>query len=136
MIERVQQKHSHGCGMAALAMVTGKTYDEVYAWFKNLKYREQGLSYHDVIDYLTEHGYAVNWKWMITHNEETNKPREIWPCEPWADMHIVQVENTIMYHFVVLLKDGTVLDPLTPEKKTLADYKRVTQMIAVYKILV
>lgn len=134
MIQRIQQKHSHGCGMAALAMATGKTYDEVYDWFKNPDHRKNGITYHEVVSFLGEHGYAVNWKWPSTQHEEQNKPREKWPAEPWADVHIVEVQNEVMYHYVVMLKDGTVLDPNTPDKKSLSDYKRVTQMIAVYKI--
>lgn len=120
--------------MAALAMATGKTYDYVWDYFKNPEHRERGITYHEVIAFLGDHGFAVNWKWRNTQNEERNKPREPWPAEPWTDVHIVEVENSVMYHFVVMLKDGTILDPLTSEKKMLSDYKRVTQMIGVFKV--
>ncbi|MDB4952113.1 MAG: hypothetical protein JWM27_4762 [Gemmatimonadetes bacterium] len=38
------------------------------------------------------------------------------------------------WHAVVMLHDGTVLDPLSPYARTLRDYPRVMQMVGLWRV--
>lgn len=130
----VKQEDSHGCGIACLAMVTGKTYTEIRSWFKRPDFSKEGVTFYEVDHYLTEHGYAVARKWQVTQNEERNKRRDIWPALPFADVHICSVRNEHSQHFVVMLADGMVLDPLFNTPRTLADYVEVCNVAAIHRI--
>ena len=132
-ITRVQQEEVYGCGIACLAMVTSKTYQEVCSWFKADRF-QTGLTWWDIDGYLAEHGLAVARRWPTTQNENEPLEREVWPLEPWADLHICQVRTPAMAHFVVMLANGTCLDPATPEPKKLSDYESVDNITAVYDV--
>ena len=144
MIQWIPQEHKHGCAIATLAMVSGKTYQEVYAWFVH-HYKRQysnaepelfdidkinGLGPHQRDMFLVENGFAHATK----YNHLCNEKREVWPVEPWADVHICSVDNEVMSHSIVLLRGGSVLDPLTPYVKVLRDYLKVNSITAVYKV--
>ena len=61
-------------------------------------------------------------------------PRVPWPPEPFGDVHLCEVtvqQDSPVNHFVVMLQNGRVLDPLTPERKRLSDYHRVLSVAAV-----
>lgn len=134
-VKWVRQEDSHGCGVACLAMLTAKTYAEVRAWFKRPDFSREGMTFHEVDHYLTEHGYAVARKWQFTQNEEKNKRREVWPVEPFAEVHICSVRNEHANHFVVLLADGKVLDPLFAAPRTISDYVEVSNVTAVHRVV-
>jgi hypothetical protein len=138
-IQHVQQECSGGCVIASLAMVSGRTFKEVqteYPWVEG----DNGCDMETVTqDFLTRHGIAWQRLWghvpYRTHKEsdgpwkewsEKHK-RNPWPAEPWTEVHLCMV-RTAQYHCVVLLRDGTVLDPLAPQPKKLSDYSEVTQM--------
>lgn len=116
----VAQEDSRGCVLASLAMLTGQTYAEVKAGFADWA---GGISLlFDGFTYLAEHGYAVAPKYI--HYHPLKKNRDPWPVEPFADVHLCEV-ITSQAHAVVLLRDGTVLDPNTPEPRRLTDYVKV-----------
>jgi len=134
MVSRVQQEEPYGCGIACLAMVIGKTYQDVRSWFKNEKF-DRGISTWELDMYLCEHGYAVARKYPLTQNVVTNQPRDVWPVEPWADVHIWQVRTlSNTSHFIVLLRDGTVLDPFDGNRKSFGDYQMIENITAIYKV--
>jgi hypothetical protein len=129
MVTWVQQKDSHGCVLASLAMITGQTYEQVKAGFVDWS---GGISLmFDGFTYLAEHGYAVAPKYIHYHPLKRN--RDPWPVEPFADMHLCEV-ITSMAHSVVLLRDGTVLDPNTPEPRRLSDYMKVNVIAGVVPV--
>lgn len=113
VIRHVRQEDGSGCGVACLAMVTGKTYQAVKAWdgFSGKDFRGGGLTYHDAMQYLTDHGYAtaLRFKWLPGCSDTGHHTRTPWPTAPYAPSHLVSVQNG--RHLVVLLPDGTVLDP-------------------------
>jgi hypothetical protein len=125
----VPQEDSRGCCVACIAMVTGKTYQEVKAWFE-MDFNDRGTSQHGIEEYLVEHGYTWARKTLYRHNNQQRTP---WPPEPFADVHICEVAGTSS-HAVVLLRDGTVLDPLTPEPKRLTDYEKVYYVAAITRL--
>lgn len=112
-------------------MVTGRTYDdvlaEVSARFPERDFAEVGLYYGDEQWLLGEHGYA--WR---TRFKNSGGP---WPPEPFAPVHIVQVEQPSgSYHFVVMLADGTVLDPLGDEPTSLDAWPRIVNVLGVWHV--
>lgn len=135
----IKQEDAHGCGLATLAMLTGKTYGEVKAdflkypkRFESGRFASRGITYLQIEGYLAEHGYAVARKcgW---HPISVRKRK--FPPKPFADVHYCEVEQfSNNWHFIVWLGDGTILDPLTDEKKTFADYKRIASVSAVVKL--
>ena len=129
----VRQKEANGCIVAALAMLTGKSYDEVRAdhIFSGLAEEAKGCSFREVEEYLFRHGLA--WQEVYRCGPPGNTMKSVWPPEPWADAHICEVQ-TGQAHAVVLLRDGTVLDPLHDEPKRLTDYAQVYSVRAVYSV--
>ena len=129
----VRQKESNGCIVASLAMIVGKSYDDVRAdhIFSALESEAKGCSFREVEEYLWRHGFA--WQEVYRCGPPGNTYKEVWPPRPWADEHICEVA-TSMAHAVVLLRDGTVLDPLTDEPKRLSDYREVYSVRAVYRV--
>src|SRR5690349_15503101 len=136
MIKWVGQEDQKGCGLACLAMVTGKTYQEVKADF--LCWDNRGISEFDITSYLVDRGFV--WQWIhegCTYKREV-KPdgnigtvmRSDWPPKLWANVHIAQIDVPNGSHFIVVLRDGTVLDPLTPEPRRFETYGRVFNMAA------
>lgn len=111
-------------------MVTGQSYDDVRAFFPD-DLSERGLSQHHMEHYLVEHGWC--WSRKTLYEPSTNQEREAWPPEPFGEVHICEVV-TSSSHAVVMLADGTVLDPLTDEPKRLTDYSKVYYVAAVRRL--
>lgn len=137
----VRQEEPHGCGLAALAMLTGQTYAATRADFvaclrleaevADGLFERHGHSFFEWDMYLTERGYAVARKFLWLRKWK----RAPWPCEPFGRVHLCEVQHSLQHcgHMVVMLADGTVLDPATAEPKRLADYWRVNSVAAVVK---
>lgn len=134
MTAHITQKHSGGCGVAVAAMLVGKTYDEVLPWFSrfNLDAPDGGITWMTLNDYLTQHGYAVAQRFR--YDSATNEPHPKWPPSPFGDVHYCQVQTAIGAHFIVVLRDGTVLDPAVAGIRHLADYEHINSMAAVIEI--
>lgn len=127
----VRQEDPSGCAIASLAMATGRTYAEVRAGFPGRDFVESGISSTRVDEYLIRAGYALR---KVTHYDPIAEEfREPWPPAPFADIHICEVV-TSRSHTVIMLRDGTVLDPLTTEPRRLADYARVYYVAGVYNV--
>lgn len=134
----VGQKHARGCGVAALAMLAGLDYDAVAATWPGWDFDKQGLYLRGMQDWLVDHGfmYAPKLRYMgwFRAPDGGQVERSPWPPEPFGDVHLCEVqvaESSPVYHFVVTTRDGTVLDPLTPEPKRLSDYHQVLNVAAV-----
>lgn len=137
MIAWVKQEEAHGCGIAALAMITGQSYSAVRDWFvrhmPGHDFAASGISYYPIDDFLVEHGFAVARR----NAGFCNKLRETdWPPAPWAEVHLCQVSNPGGAHYVVMLADGTVLDPLNESQRQLSDWGpgKVNHVAAVYRV--
>jgi len=131
----VRQKDVNGCVVASLAMVTGKTYEDVRAHtlFDRLADEKHGCGPREPEAYLREHGFA----WQLLHRcmPPGNTWLVDWPPVPWADAHVVEVRMpSNSYHCVVLLRSGTVLDPFCDEPRRLSDYPEVISVRAVFRV--
>lgn len=124
-LRRVQQEEPFGCVAACLAMMLDVPYAKAAGMLKRFGDGECYCvaSYERV---LFDHGWA---KCARGRTRADGTRREVWPPEPFAPVHTVNVKvskDAPVYHYVVWLADGTVLDPLTeaPPAK-LADYPHV-----------
>lgn len=114
-VELWPQEHPMECGIACMAMVMGVSLDDSRAAFDRVypgaraKGRgvTEGITNTEIDIVLAECGYAVSRLYCGTKDNR----RDPWPPEPFADLHIAQVAMSNGGHFVVLLRDGTVLDP-------------------------
>lgn len=125
----VGQEHPRGCGHAALAMLLGWTYPETVSAIPDPDPNVSGLSSREIDGFLAVQGYAVarrfrGGRWVPNP----------WPMEPFANVHLCHLTvhpDAPCDHWVVMLADGTVLDPLTPEPRRLSDYHQINNIAAV-----
>ncbi|MCJ2102421.1 hypothetical protein [Methylobacterium sp. E-046] len=131
MIAHVRQEEAFGCAVACCAMIQGVSYAKARASFGP---PGRGFTRDVWQEYLARHGFAVRHLHRIDHLARVE--REVWPLSPWADVHLCSVDagHGMGSHLVVLLRDGTVLDPATDAPRRLADYASVAYMAAVYAI--
>lgn len=132
MIQRVQQEDPYGCGVACVAMVSGLSYGEVRRLLGSSVARRllgggYGLTYYTLFDLLSHLGFACLNLWRT--NQLNERPRDPWPPEPMADAHICSVSLPTGGHFVVWLRDGTVLDPARSGSFALNDYPHPPEQI-------
>ena len=134
-VRYVAQPNDYGCAIACCAMVLGKTYEETEADLKARGFKG-GSIYESIWEqYLHEYGFAMTRKYR--HDCIANKTRDEWPPEPWAPIHIVLLQATAGFHAVVMLADGTVLDPFKRERDTLRhpDYRAVDFVMGFHRII-
>jgi hypothetical protein len=137
MVKWVGQQHKNGCMAAVAAMILGLDYDAgVNVLTDNPAILEtSAFGYFTLESQLADRGYAIGRKYAMT--QPGNKPRAIWPPEPWADVHWCEVmagAASGYAHAVVMLGDGTILDPMSPEPRRLSDYEKVNFVAAVVKV--
>jgi hypothetical protein len=138
----VRQEDEMGCWVAAMAMVTGKTYNEVKAETGDT-WSSGGHSWK-TDQYLAQHGFAVARYFdsdqfhqlpPSEHGTRFNHKWPDWPMKPFAPLHVCSVQTSRAAHSVVLLSDGTVLDPAIPHPRRLSDYQRVIEIVGVWRVV-
>lgn len=128
-VVRVAQDDSEGCAVAVIATLTGRTYADVREqidrepWHgHNGDWTADGVSHITVDRLLIAHGYYLQRVY-------DNMVRE-WPPVPWAQIHFAQVvQPSGRNHFVVMLRDGTVLDPMREGEYRLDDWTKVNNVV-------
>lgn len=88
MIRHVRQIDPMGCIIASLAMMSGRTYEDLRPEFPDLEERG-GLDFRHTEDWLYRHGYA--WQVIYKYHPPGNSERPVWPAPPWADVHMCEV---------------------------------------------
>lgn len=133
-VRHVRQEEPTGCAVAVLAMLLGRTYAEVVAAFGPPG--AEGYDYTLWAKIAADEGYAVQQVWR--GDWRTNAWRDPWPLAPWADVHVLacDIGRGNGSHLVVLLRDGTVLDPWHEHPRRLEDLRPggVDYMAAVYRV--
>jgi hypothetical protein len=136
-VKYVKATLTNSCVPACLAMVTGKTLNrvvkDIYEHWEN-EGRYEGVDDSIVDQYLSKNGYAIQ---RIPHEYEPNKLLiKKWPVKPFAPIHIVDVwsSNPAGMHAVIMLHDGTILDPSNKRIKDIATYQRVFAVTGVWKV--
>ena len=133
-IEYVAQPNDYGCAIACCAMVLGKTYEETEAALA-ARGHKGGAIYECIWEqFMHEHGFALTRKYY--NDSIRGVPRDEWPPKPWAPVHIALLQATAGFHAVVMLADGTVLDPFDRSRTTLhhPDYKKVDFVMGFHRI--
>jgi hypothetical protein len=137
-IRWVKQDDPCGCALACLAMVTGQTYADVRAaWPDGFNFRTGGITHEDVTHYLGDRfiPYQLRYRFELGRNgvgldgKDERVIRADWP-QPFAPVHILGMGSG--RHDVVLLADGTVLDPMQEAPRHLRDIGEVAFMIGVW----
>lgn len=123
-IKIVPQEDESGCGLAVLAMLTGRTYKDVRAEFPERDFHSSGLGISDIWRYLWDRGYYLR---VVYEN-----PGGEWPPPPFAAVHFAQVQNEAgNSHAVYMDARGTVADPLASGNTKLSDWPVVNQVVGV-----
>lgn len=139
-MKHVLQKDEWGCVFATLAMLTGREYDEIKAEVRerfpadSKAGAEHGINYMDAWEWLSEAGYFWQQRYMYHYR---SIPREDWPPAPWCELHyceVVVTPTSPSSHAVVMLADGSVLDPLTTEPRRLTDYHKTNLVLGLVRL--
>lgn len=136
-VRYVAQPNGYGCSIACVAMVVGMTYEQTETWFlaRGLarERMKRGLWDGIWLEALGRLGFSYVQRYRC--NPLTNSPRDEWPCAPFAPIHICTADVVAGHHAIVMLADGTVLDPFKSERTSLAhaDYRQIDQIIGVYQ---
>lgn len=118
IVNLIIQEDVSGCGVASLAMVTGRTYQDVKAWFIGCNFGPLGgLSHLDLMFFLGECGIHCRllYRWLPGSLEGQQRQRQKWPPDPIASIHIIGINDG--RHIAVWLIDGTVLDPQSGSRR-------------------
>jgi hypothetical protein len=123
----VRQVDKYGCGPACLAMLAGWSYAEAVKLWPTANFRKAGISRISLDRALARLGFAV------CRREDTRRP--------FAEVHLVETQDEAQtkkkqkeWHWVLMLKDGTVLDPTCDDTQRIEDYHNVRAMAAVARI--
>jgi hypothetical protein len=129
-IKWVHQEDDFGCAFACLAMITGQTYEHVK--HELIECYHKGITDEVIDEYLADKGYFIARRKRFV---QWRGNKEGWAA-PFAPVHLVAVlcsYEAETEHVVVMLKDGTVLDPTSQQPKQLSDYVRVMYVAGVVK---
>lgn len=133
-IKHVTQEDTLGCGIAVLAMVTGRTYEEVYADFAQ-DVGTQGLSLEQIIEYSGNAGFSIIHKY-VTHFADIKFGRdEIF--SPFAPVHIVRLKQYFdanIGHVIVMDKDGKFFCPSNQSEEEIRNSYAITDVLGLYPL--
>ena len=138
----VGQEDAWGCGFAALAMLLGRTYEDMKGDLQE-RALSHGIDFNDMDERLIDAGYALQRRYQIRYTEGHGADRhkvfnEPWPPKPWAPLHYANVivsPASPGAHYVVFDMSGHVYDPLTPDRKRLTDYHRVQNVTGIWRVV-
>lgn len=132
----VRQEDAGGCGPATLAMIVGCTYAEAkqqidrFLWLRHGEEEAKpqpvdwsdggGMSGYHLDRALYEHGFYKQTRYASWGYDMT---------VPFASVHwAMVVQDSGNHHFVVMLANGDVLDPLREGVYRLSDWSKVNQV--------
>lgn len=99
----IRQKDWSGCGIAAIAMLTDRSYVEARSFVEiclgwtTRNWASHGLNLSEVETVLIEDGWTLDYRAAVAAP---------WPPAPWAERHLGYNEM----HYVAIEADGRVLD--------------------------
>lgn len=106
----VKQEEECGCAIACMAMILGKSYEEIVKSFYN-DFNKQGIKIEPVIEYLSGEVDVVRKKhWGYSDRKESNKRMII----PFADIHYISFQQFVdseINHAIIMLKNGKIICP-------------------------
>lgn len=149
----VRQVDAGGCALATFAMIAGITYGEAKriaaddpTTERARDWSDGGGTSHITLDWLLGlagfYGRSEYVAWhktrMVPEDGRSGyyvaKQGHVWPPKPFAPIHYAQVEQPSRNsHFVVVLADGGVLDPLREGCFALTDWPEVNHVVGLVK---
>lgn len=133
----MRQEDANGCGPATLAMLLGTTYREARdlidaMWDAPKNWETDGCSEFDLDRGLYAHGFFIQRRYSSWRDNGTAAKLDF-PV-PFAPLHYCMVRQpSNNWHFVVMLEDGRVLDPMREGFFALSDWPEVPQIVGVVK---
>lgn len=127
-IQYVNQRSDWDCGIACLAMVSGRAYERILTNFDGMNIEGVGIAAPLFDWWFRKHGFAVQ---IITEEADPD-----WPPRPWAPVHIASVQATRGSHVCVMDCLGRVFDPWDITRRTLThrDYRSVRGVFGIWDI--
>lgn len=109
----IRQKHSKGCGIAAIAMLADWEYDEIKTRLYGTRGEIAGLFYNEVLEVGCElGGFEVHSEVYPHQADETHRANVM---KPYADVHLVEIKvfkDSPCLHFIIMDEDGKLYDPM------------------------
>ena len=140
MTAYVAQPNGYGCAIACVAMIAGRTYDEMETWFVDQglarERMEKGLLDQIWREALDRLGFVYVQRYRC--DPFVNRcDRPAWPPAPFAPIHVCCALVAAGSHAIVLLADGSVLDPYDRSRISLThpDYLSFSQIVGVWRKL-
>jgi len=134
-VEWVRQEDALGCLVACIAMIAGVSYAEARSTLPGFSADKCADEYY-AVQWLKGRGFDLirTWEYFKPYGSK-KPPSEPWPPLPFAELHLCSVmAGGRLAHAVIMLGDGTVIDPATPEPRKLSDYSDVYQVSAIVRI--
>jgi hypothetical protein len=118
----IAQEHEHGCGVAVVAMLTRRTFEQAADL---LHFSGLALQPWEIENALMRDGWFMR---------KAQLPQDVgqaaWPPKPFAEVHYAMVTSPPgSGHAVVMLENGGVLDPFDETRHSLAVYYAVHHVI-------
>lgn len=132
-ISLVKQEEKFGCVLACLAMVLGKSYQEVRADFYH-DFEKKGFKVETAIGYLADKGFQFIHKEVGFYNRIDFSKSEM--LRPFADCHLVRIKqffddpNT---HLVVMDKNGKIFCPDGATEENIKSSYHIGDVWGIYK---
>lgn len=126
LIARVAQKDEWGCAIACAAMVLGVAYDDV-AMDLPEKQRARLIAGEpprfNLETYLQSHGIACSMRWpdRPVRVDPAWRPQPRTAVSVYSTSRSCDLESVIALHAIVVLPDGTIIDPNTTSPAALAE---------------
>lgn len=149
----VGQEDAKGCGVAVIAMLTGRSYADIRAQIGSevghgrpvgADWNEHGIIEVTIDRYLQNAGYYMRERFCGYYEPDVLNEHVViggppyeggWPPPPFAPLHYAKIKQPSgNWHFVVMLDDGAVLDPLDgPNRRRLTDWPQVSKVVGLVR---
>jgi hypothetical protein len=116
----VSQEGADDCGVAVLAMLTGRTLGETMDW---IDWKGIPVEPWEMARALWRDGC-----YLRTAREPSDVGQESWPPEPFAEAHYAMVTATKGGHWTIMDASGRVFDPWDRSRLSLDVYGAVHQV--------
>lgn len=134
-IQHVKQEEPYGCVIACIAMILGKTYQEIKSMLPTDRGygNRNGMTSHDMISFLWLHGYiGLEFYKCESHTQRMRELNE-W-LKPVATFNKVSVINEYGPHAILWMPDGRVFDPNKYGVHSITDYKEYHSLTAFWNL--
>jgi hypothetical protein len=131
-VKYVKQLHHFGCVPACIAMILGKSYEEVIESFYN-DFSKEGINNSITREYLTEYDLSVVFL-DLQYLTKLDKARNTLH-KPFADIHIISVKPNAddeLNHSIIMDYQGEIFDPHSEDTKDLDEYFRVDYVLGIF----